>query len=123
AAVGRAAISQNAQRVAALRAAGSFVVAPGTNAPHRFANCPARLVDGAFCPLHGFHVAGSFFGAQSGSVSEETIQSAEGARDSDLGPWIVFLWMGRAVAAAAHSLAAQSRLGVCSSSSSISSRC
>src|SRR5262249_17876308 len=59
-AVGRGATY--AQRGVALRAANSFVVAPGTNAPHNFANCPARFVEGAFCPIHGFHVGGSFFG-------------------------------------------------------------
>jgi hypothetical protein len=106
-AVGRGATSQNAQRGVSLRAANSFVVAPGTNAPHNFTNCPARFVEGAFCPIHGFHVGGSFFGVQRGFVSEEAIPPAEGTYDSDLGPWIVFLWMGRAVVAVAHSLAAQ----------------
>jgi hypothetical protein len=62
--------------------------------------------DGAFCPIHGFHVGGSFFGVQRGFVSEEAIPPAEGTHDSDLGPWIVFLWMGRAIASAVHSLAA-----------------
>jgi hypothetical protein len=90
----------------ALRTASSFVVAPGTNALHSFANCPARLVDGAFCPVHGFHVGGSFFGVQRGFASEEAISPAEGTRDSDLGPWIVFLWLGRAISGAMGWLAA-----------------
>jgi hypothetical protein len=84
----------------------SFVAVSGTSAPHSFANCPARLVDGTSCPLHGFLVGGSFFEAQRGVVSEEAIPVAEGIHDSDLGPWIIFLWMGRALSSAVHYLAA-----------------
>ena len=102
--IGRGATSQNAQRGVALRAASSFVVSPGTNAPHSFANCPALLVDGAFCPFHGVHVGGSFVTMQTGVVPEE--RTPQGAPDSDLGPWIVFLWMGRAISSAVHSLIA-----------------
>jgi hypothetical protein len=106
AAGGRGATSQNMQQGVALRGASGFVAAPGTSAPHSFANCPARLADGAFCPLHGLRVGGSFFGVQRGFVSEEAIPPAEGSHDSDLGPWIVFLWMGRGLSRAVHSLAA-----------------
>jgi hypothetical protein len=106
AAPGRGATSQNVQRGAALRAAGGFVVAPGANAPHTFANCPARFVDGAFCPVHGLHVGGSFFAVQRGFVAEDEVRVSEGTPDSDLGPWIIFLWLGRAVVGAARGLAA-----------------
>jgi hypothetical protein len=88
-----------------LRTPSSFVAAPGTSVPHSFANCPAQLVDGAFCPLHGFHVGGSFFGGPIDLVSEEAIPPGEVTHDSDLGPWNVFLWMGRAVSSAVHYLA------------------
>ena len=102
--VGRGATSQNAQRGVALQAASGFVVAPGTSAPHSFADCPARLVDGASRPFHGVHVGGSFITMQTGVVPEEG--TPQRAPDSDLGPWIVFLWMGRAISGAVHSLAA-----------------
>jgi hypothetical protein len=103
---GKGATSQNVQRGAAQRATGGFVVARGANAPHTFANCPARFGDGAFCPIHGLHVGGSFFAVERGFVTDEGVPVAEGTRESDLGPWIVFLWMGRALVSAARLLAA-----------------
>lgn len=107
AAAGRGATSQNEQRGVALRAARGFAVAPGANAPHTFANCPAKFVDGAFCPVHGLHVGGSFFAVQRGIASGgEGVPVTEGAPESDLGPWIIFLWMGRALVGAVRSLTA-----------------
>jgi hypothetical protein len=102
---GKGTTSQTVQRGAALRAMGGVVVARGTNAPHAFANCPARFVDGTFCPIHGLHVGGSFFAVERGFVADEGVPVTEGAPESDLGPWIVFLWMGRAVVGAVRSLA------------------
>jgi hypothetical protein len=46
AAAGRGATSQNEQRGVALRGAGGFAVAPGTNAPHNFADCRADKLPG-----------------------------------------------------------------------------
>jgi hypothetical protein len=52
------------------------------------------------------HVGGSLTSTERGFATGEDVTGAEGQPDSDLGPWIIFLWMGRAAVGAARSLAA-----------------
>jgi hypothetical protein len=72
----------------------SHGLAPRADAFHGFADCPARLHDGTFCPRHGV-----FFGGPSYRPEAER---AEGTPESDLGPWIIFLWLARGIAKGAR---------------------
>ena len=60
---------------------------------HSLTVCPIRFTDDAFCVHHGFQGAGRFYGSSPRSGS---------APESDLGPWWVFLVLGRTVAKAAQ---------------------
>ena len=69
------------------RGAGNSL-ASGSPGFHTLSNCPARLHEGAFCPLHGLHAGGTFYPAEG---------PPQGAPESDLGPWWIFLYLGRGV--------------------------
>ncbi len=53
---------------------------------HGLVNCPFRLREGGFCPFHAAQVGGTFYPAEG---------AAQGAPESDLGPWWIFLFLGR----------------------------
>ena len=50
--------------------------------------------------------SGGITSATSSYVGEDAVAASAGSRDSDFGPWIIFVWMGRAVGGAVHSLRA-----------------
>ena len=50
--------------------------------------------------------SGGITSVASSYVGEDTVPMSEGSRDSDFGPWIIFVWMGRAVGGAVSSLRA-----------------
>jgi hypothetical protein len=86
----------------------------GSTCSHTAASQSARS-GAAFAPA-GFGVAkgaitsrrlvgGEFSGADGGFLTAgEEAPASQSSHDSDLGPWIVFLWAARGIAAAAHSL-------------------
>jgi hypothetical protein len=60
---------------------------PLASGPQSLGDCSGRLQDGVFCPTNG-----PGFGDES---YQET--SEEGSHESDLGPWWIFLFLGRSV--------------------------
>jgi hypothetical protein len=61
-------------------------LASGSQESHGFVNCPVQLREGAFCPFHAGQVGGTFYPAEG---------PTEGPPESDLGPWWIFLFLGR----------------------------
>ncbi len=60
------------------------VLATGSAGVSDFSHCPVALPHGTVCPV--------------GGVYQATAPPGRGAPESDLGPWWVFLFLGRSVA-------------------------
>ena len=56
---------------------------------HSFGNCSARVEPVGFCPVNGRYFADG--------VYPVTSSQDEGPPESDLGPWWIFLFLGRSI--------------------------